>query len=53
MERRIGRVVGSGNALIMPWLLNSKHRELRNTGIRKKGHHYFALSGVHIVLQDF
>jgi hypothetical protein len=33
--------------------LNSKHREFRNAGISLKGRHDFALSGMHIVLQDF
>jgi hypothetical protein len=53
MKRRIGGFVGSKNAWIVPWLLNSKHRKLRNAGIGKKGRHDFALGGVHIVLQDF
>ncbi len=53
MKRRIGRIVSSKNAWITPWLLNSKYRKLRNAGISKKGCHDFALSGVHIVLQDF
>jgi hypothetical protein len=53
MKRRIGRVVGSKNAWSRPWLLNGKHRKLRNAGISKKGRHDFALGGVHIVLQDF
>ncbi len=42
--------MGSENA---PCLLNSKHRDLRSTGVSKKGHHDFTLGGVHIVLQDF
>ncbi len=53
MKRRIGMVVGSKDAWITPWLLNSKHRKLRDVGISKKGHHDFALGGVHIVLKDF
>jgi hypothetical protein len=53
MERRIGRVVGSKNTWVTPWLLNSKHRELRNAGVSKKGRHDFTLGGVHILLQDF
>jgi hypothetical protein len=53
MERRIRGVVGSKNAWIAPWLLNSKHREPRNAGTGKKGAHDFALGVVHIVLQDF
>jgi hypothetical protein len=53
MERRIGRVVGSNNMWVMPGLLNSKHRELRNVGVSKKGHHDFTLGGGHIILQDF
>ncbi len=50
MKRDIGRVMGSKNAWITPWLLNSKHKKLINVGISKKGLHDFALSGVHIVL---
>ncbi len=53
MKGRIGRVMGSKNAWILLWLLNSKFRELRNAGVRKKGGHDCALSGVNIVLQDF
>jgi hypothetical protein len=53
MKRGIGGVVGSKNAWIAPWLLNSKHRKLRNAAISKKGRHDFTLGGVHIVLQDF
>ncbi len=53
MKRRIGRVLGSMNAWITPWLLNSKHRKLRDVWISKKGRHDFALGGVHIVLKDF
>jgi hypothetical protein len=52
VKRRIGRVMGSKNASILAWLLNIKYKELRNTGISKKGRHDFALSGVDIVLQD-
>ncbi len=44
--------MGSKNASILAWLLNIKYKELRNTGISKKGRHDFALSGVDIVLQD-
>jgi hypothetical protein len=53
MKRRIGMAVGSKKAWITPRLLNSKHRKLRHAGISQKGHHDFALGGVHIVLQDF
>jgi hypothetical protein len=45
--------MSSKNAWTLPWLLNSKHRELRDAGVSKEGRHNFALGGVHIVLQDF
>jgi hypothetical protein len=53
MQRRIGRVVGSKNVWVTTWLLDSKHRELRNAKVSKKGCHDFTLGGVHIILQDF
>ncbi len=53
MERRIGRVVGSKNMWVTPWLLNSKHRELRNAGVSKKGRYDLTLGDVHIILQEY
>jgi hypothetical protein len=41
------------NVWILPWLMDSKHRALRNAGFSKEGHYEFAFSGVHNVLQDF
>ncbi len=37
----------------MPWLLYSKHSELRNAGISQERGHGFAFSSVNIVLHDF
>ncbi len=53
MNKTDGQVTGSKNAWILPWLLNSKYRELRNAGVSKNGHQDFALSSVDIVLQNF
>ncbi len=45
--------MSSKNSWITPWLLNSKHRELRDAAVSKNWCHDFALGDVHIVLQEF
>jgi hypothetical protein len=53
MKRGVGQIISRKNAWILPWLLNRKHRELRNAGVSKEGSHDFALGCVHIVLHEF
>ncbi len=45
--------MGHKNVWILPKLLNSENRKLRNAGVSKKGRHDFALSSVNNDLQSF